>query len=230
MPPTRKSSLTRGLGSWCGRSMTIGSVVTSSLRLGRALRNFLISRLASGSPLAREANDGLTGAEPLVFASPLRLVLRLAFRDQGLFDMLDVVLSESCARVQQARLLEAVVDDVGMVQFHVSHLLPSSHEAVAVVGLRCLVGTVRTLGHQTSSFATSGLVPHLGWRRRALAPLLTTDLSWSCVISIRTERPSTGLVPSITVPWRWKRPSTGSSGNDAPNPPSGWMMRSLDIR
>src|SRR3954453_1457562 len=156
MPPTRKSSLTRGLGSCGGRSMTIGSVVTSPLRLGLC-----------GSPLAREANDGLTGAEPLVFASPLRLGLRLVFRDQGLFDMLDVVLSESCARVQQARLLEAVVDDVGMVQFHVGHLLPSSHEAVAVVGLRCLVGTVRTLGHQATGLSSVSMWTR--WRRSCIS-------------------------------------------------------------
>src|SRR3954468_12957400 len=135
MPLTRKSSLTRGLGSWCGRSLTTGSVVTSPRRLGLC-----------GSPLVREANDGLTGAEPLVFASPLRLGLVLVFLDQG-FAMLVVVLSESCTHVQDARLLQALLDDVGMVEIHVCDLLPATHERIAIIRLRCLVGTVRTLSH-----------------------------------------------------------------------------------
>src|SRR3954463_3818850 len=90
-PLTRKSSLTRGLGAWYGRSSSIG-LTTSFLRLGL--------------PLAGVARDGLTGASPLVLARPFREGF-LAFLDQGFGVILGVVLSESCAHVQDARLVQA---------------------------------------------------------------------------------------------------------------------------
>src|SRR3954470_11944067 len=137
-PLTRKSSLTRGLGAWYGRSSSIG-LTTSFLRLGL--------------PLAGVARDGLTGASPLVLARPFREGF-LAFLDQG-FVILDVILSESWAHIQDAPLFQAFLDDIEVFELHVCDLLPGPYAGVAIVGLRCLVLAERTLSHPRCSPVSS---------------------------------------------------------------------------